>query len=76
MYNGLEIRNNTRFIIKHIGLGLLGVGLILTVFQFWIPKVFPASTIITAISLIMQVIGCKEPFWFSCRLGYIHKHMR
>ena len=60
----IEIINKKIWIIKHIGLGLLGVGLISLPFQSVYPRVFPYNVIIIVISLIFQIIGWKEPVWF------------
>jgi hypothetical protein len=58
----MKIKNKTRYVCKHIGLVLLIVGLVLMVGQ-----AFPASSITLIISLVFQLIGFNEPFWFLNR---------
>ena len=59
-----KIKNKIIFVIKHIGLVMIPIGLILVVLQFIIPSVFPTSIIILIISIIFQLIGWRESFWF------------
>ena len=74
MYNGLEIKNKTTFVVKHIGMGLLAVGILLLLGQISIsPKFFPTSIIVTVVSLLLQVIGWKEPFWFLADMDTFSK---
>lgn len=52
------------YYIKNIGLLLLYLGIILATLQFIGMPTFPYSTIILVISVIMQLVGYKESFWF------------
>jgi len=56
----MKIENKGSYICKHIGWGLLLIGIIglFTPFKEYI-------WILMVISIIFQVIGLKEPLWFE-----------
>jgi len=53
-----KIKNKTLYATKHIGLILMPIGMILSILNF------PSAMTILVISLIMQVLGFEEPYWF------------
>ena len=60
----MKVKNKARWIIKHIGLGLLLVGFVLLVLQIFGYLPFPYAAIVCLISIVLQVIGFNEPIWF------------
>ncbi len=53
------------YVAKHIGLTLLIVGFVMLVLQICgMNQMFPLDTIIILVSIIFQIIGWREPYWF------------
>jgi len=62
------IQNEGLYRLKHIGLVMCAIGVLLMILQFMRHDYFPYSTIALIVSIIFQLLGWKEPLWFLRRI--------
>ena len=60
----MKIKNKTRYIIKHIGMGLIPVQFILTFMLLIGLSVFYVAMLVLFFAVLFQIIGFDEPIWF------------
>ena len=59
------ITNRSKYIIKHIGFILLPIGMAMVFLQFsGVKGMYPLDMTILLFSLLFQIIGWNEEFWF------------
>ena len=69
----MKIQNRTKFIIKHFGYAILviGVMILITGLLTWRIEFTVVASIILITSMILQIIGFKEPIYFLVDEDYI-----
>ena len=58
------MKNKIKYYLKNIGWLMLSLGILSIPFQCFYPQIFPYNSIFMLVSIVFQLIGWNEPFFF------------